>query len=313
MLKIGMPARAHDMQQHTHQYQPTQDPAFASGDLQIEPMSPNVGAQINGIDIGAQLDQTVIEQLTRALGHYGVLFFRNQKLDPQQHLAFARRFGPINVNRFFNTVDGHPSVAEVRKEPDQKKNIGSIWHTDHSYDESPAMGSVLRAIEVPPCGGDTLFASLGAAYDSLSPTMQRMLRSLKAWHSSRHVFGKAASRIETRQDGRIGNATAATQDACHPMVIAHPVSGRPTLYVNPQFTVGIDGWSAQESDSLLQSLWRHVTQPEHICRFRWETNTVAFWDNRATWHMALNDYHGHRRLMHRVTVGGCTLTASASS
>lgn len=277
--------------------------------FQIRPLSPSVGAIIDGIDISVDLDQATIEHLANALGRYGVIFFENQKLAPEQHLAFAQKFGPINVNRFFNAVEGHPSVAEVRKEPDQRKNIGALWHTDHSYDDIPAMGSVLRAIEVPQCGGDTMFASAGAAYDSLSPQLQRLLCSLKAWHSSRHVFGATANRKESHADGRLGNADAATQDACHPMVVAHPISGRPTLYVNPQFTVRIDGWTKQESQSLLDSLWQHVTRPEHVCRFRWKNDTVAFWDNRATWHIALNDYHGHRRVMHRVTVDGCPLSA----
>jgi len=276
--------------------------------LQVRPLSPNVGGVIENIDLNAEIEDELIAEMRTALGIYGVIFFENQKLNPESHLAFAERFGPININRFFKAVDGHPSVAEVLKEPDQEKNVGAIWHTDHSYDHEPAMGSMLRALEVPPTGGDTMFASLSAAFDSLSDGLKDVLYDLHAWHSSRHVFGRTANR-EATYKGRLGNADAATQDACHPVVIAHPISGRPTLYINPQFTLHFDGWTVEESKALMDTLCKHVTRDEHVCRFRWKTDSIAFWDNRATWHMALNDYHGHRRLMHRITVEGVGLQA----
>lgn len=277
--------------------------------INVSPLTPALGAVIKGIDLSVTTDDQTISELEHALGHFGVIFFEDQQLSPQQHLAFASRFGRININRFFSPVEGHPAIAEVRKEPDQTQNIGSKWHTDHSYDNEPAMGSILRAIEVPAAGGDTMFASLAGAYETLSPKLKKLLLSLKAWHSSRHVFGNASDDFENRRDGRIGNADLATQDACHPMVIAHPISGRPTLYVNPQFTIHIDGWNKDESAALLNTLWEHVVRDENICRFKWKSNALAFWDNRATWHLALNDYHGHRRLMHRITVDGGPLAA----
>ena len=277
--------------------------------IELDLISPKVGALVRNIDLSAPLDAFVVDALREHLGRHGVLFFEDQHISPDNHVDLARRFGAINVNRFFKSVEGHESVAEVRKEPDQTKNIGALWHTDHSYDIAPAMGSILYALEVPPAGGDTLFANLSAAFASLSPALQRKLRSLNAWHSSRHVFGQAANGLESRVDGRIGNAAEANQDACHPMVISHPLSKLPTLYVNPQFTVRIDGWTEPESQAFLQGLWDHVVKEEHCCRFRWNTGSVAFWDNRMTWHKALNDYHGYRRLMHRVTVDGVLLKA----
>jgi len=275
--------------------------------LQIEPMSSAVGAEISGVDLAEPLRQDVHAAIREALGEYGVVFFRDQTLTPEQHLAFAERWGEINVNRFFSAVEGYPRVAEVRKEPDQKSNIGNGWHTDHSYDEAPAMGSVLYALEVPPIGGDTLFANMYAAYESLSEGMQRMLESMHAVHSSRHVFGANAKRYakpDNDLETRLGNAEAATQDSVHPVVIRHPISGRKALYVNPAFTVRFDGWSTEESAPLLQYLYRQAVVPERVGRFRWTAGAVAFWDNRAVWHYAANDYQGHRRYMHRITIEG---------
>ena len=198
----------------------------------------------------------------------------------------------------------------MRKEPDQKFNIGGGWHTDHSYDQIPALGSLLYAKEVPTTGGDTLFACGGVAFDSLSEGIKDMLRSLHAVHSSRHVFGQSAA-LPDDVTGLFANADQATQDAVHPVVIRHPLSGREILYVNPGFTTHFDGWSIQESAPLLQFLYGHIARPEHTCRFHWQPGSLAFWDNRATWHLAVNDYHGQRRLMHQDHRGGCAFSRSA--
>ena len=217
------------------------------------------------------------------------------------------------MNRFFKPVPSYPLIAEVRKEPEQTSNIGGRWHSDHSYDQIPATGSILYAREVPDTGGDTVFASMYAAYDSLSEGLKQMLSSLRAIHSSRHVFGPQAYqgwRDESDIGDRLGNAAAASQDANHPVVIRHPLSGRPALYVNPQFTLRFDGWTKEESRPLLDYLYQHGSRPEFTCRFRWSQNSIAMWDNRATWHHALNDYHGERRLMHRVTLEGVALEGS---
>ncbi len=204
-------------------------------ELQIQPASNAVGAEILDLDV-TDLSDSDFEQLRNAYLEHGVIFLRGQKLTPEQHIAFAERWGEININRFFGAVDGYPQIAEVRKEPDQKNNIGGGWHTDHSYDVEPAMGSILYAREVPATGGDTLFASMYAAYDALSDGLKQALDGLRAVHSSRHVFG-AGGGANRALEGRIGNPEAATQDAVHPVVIQHPDSGRKALYVNPGFTI----------------------------------------------------------------------------
>ena len=275
-----------------------------SREIDIEPLSGALGAVIHGVDLSRELDDESFQQLREAHGRYGVIFFRGQSLTPEQHIAFAERWGPINVNRFFKAVDRYPMIAEVRKEPEETKALGTGWHTDHSYDTVPAMGSILYAREVPEVGGDTLFASMERAYEALSEGLKATLRGLRAVHSSRHVFGK--SRYDTSGDlqGRINNPDKAIQDAVHPVVLRHPRTARLGLYVNPVFTVRFEGWSEEESKPLLDYLYRHTARPEFTCRFRWEVGSLAFWDNLSTWHRALNDYHGERRLMHRITVEG---------
>ena len=274
-------------------------------ELRIQRASTALGAEIQDVDV-ADLSDSAFEQLRKAHRDHGVIFLRDQKLTPEQHIAFAQRWGKINVNRFFGAVPDYPQIAEVRKEPDQKINIGGGWHTDHSYDLEPAMGSILYALEIPATGGDTLFASMYAAYDALSSGLKKMLEGLEAVHSSRHVFG--AARSDTGDlTGRIGNPEAATQDAVHPVVIRHPDSGRKALYVNPGFTVRFKGWSREESSPLLEYLYQHAVRPEFTIRFQWKPGSIAFWDNRATWHYALNDYQGQKRLMHRITIEGSAL------
>ena len=272
--------------------------------IEVRPVAPALGAEIRGVDLAGGLSEAAFAELRQAFDRYGVIFFRGQDLTPEQHLAFAERWGEIDVNRFFRPVDGHPMIAEVRKEPDQDANIGGSWHTDHSYDTVPAMGSILYAREVPEVGGDTLFASMHCAYEALSDGLKRTLEGLQAWHSSRHVFGPAGSTARLRRDGRFRNPELATQDARHPVVVTHPATGRKALYVNPGFTVRFDGWTEAESRPLLAYLYEHATRPEFTCRFHWQVRSIAFWDNRATWHFAMNDYAGQRRLMHRVTLAG---------
>lgn len=271
--------------------------------MTVVPLAGAVGAEIRGVDISRPLGAATVAALREALGTHGVIFLRDQQLSEAQHIAFAEQFAPININRFFRPVEGWPKIAEVRKEPEQKKNIGGGWHTDHSYDQIPAMGSILYAREVPDTGGDTLFSSMYAAYDALSDGLKTTLGSLRAIHSSRHVFGDAAKRAPELA-GRLGNQAAATQDANHPVVITHPISGRKALYVNADFTLHFEGWTADESRPLLQQLYAHAARPEFTCRFRWRNGSLAFWDNRATHHYALNDYQGQRRLMHRITLEG---------
>jgi taurine dioxygenase len=273
----------------------------------VHPASASVGAEIGGVDLARGLSAEVLDEIRRALFEFGVVFFRDQELTPEQHVAFARQFGDINVNRFFTPVPGYPMIAEIRKEPEHQQNIGGNWHTDHSYDLAPAMGSLLYAREVPATGGDTLFASMHAAYDALSDGLRRTLEGLQALHSSRHVFGVATYGQRGDLRDRVANPEAATQDAIHPVVVRHPGSGRKALYVNPAFTVRFVDWTDEESRPLLQYLYQHAARPEFTCRFQWRPGSLAFWDNRCTWHYALNDYPGQRRLLHRITVEGVPL------
>jgi taurine dioxygenase len=282
--------------------------------IEVRPLSPALGAEISGVDISRGIKDKQFDELRQAYIDYGVIFLRDQDITPEQHIAFAERWGRINVNRFFQAVETHPVIAEVRKEADQKANIGSSWHTDHSYDQAPAMGSILYAREVPSVGGDTLFASMYAAYDALSDGLKQMLLTMKAEHSSRHVFGEVAYVERDLDDlgSRLGNTDAATQDSLHPVIIKHPLSGRSALYVNGDFTVKFAGWSKDESQPLLDYLYAHASRNEFTCRFNWSKGSIAIWDNRATHHCALNDYHGERRLMHRITIEGVELQPAAA-
>jgi taurine dioxygenase len=269
--------------------------------MKIMRMTGGLGAEIFGADIRNAEDFNGIQE---AFAQYSVIVLRGQNVQPADHLEFARRFGPINVNRFFKPVDSHPEIATVLKEKDQREAVGEGWHTDHSYDQVPAMGSILHAIEMPPYGGDTLFASMGAAYEALSSSMQQFLDGLTAVHSSRHVFGVNVMDSEAVKSGRLSNAAAAVQDARHPVVITHPLSGRRGLFVNPVFTTHIEQLGHDESAAILAMLYEHCKQPEFQCRVRWQAGDITMWDNRATWHKAINDCHGFRRLMHRITVEG---------
>ncbi len=276
--------------------------------IEVKPCG-GVGAEVLGVDLSKDLTNSEFATMRDAFAEYGVIFFRDQNLSPEQHIAFAQRWGDINVNRFFKAVDDYPQIAEVLKEPDQTANIGGGWHTDHSYDIEPAMGSMLLAREVPEKGGDTMFANMYSAYDALSDGLKKTLDSLNAVHSSRHIFGDQSEVYSKDSDigNRIGNSAAATQDAVHPVIITHPISGRKALYVNMAFTLRFDGWTAEESKPLLDFLYTHACKPEFTTTFKWKPGSMAFWDNRSTWHYAINDYHGHRRLMHRITLDGCAL------
>ena len=277
--------------------------------IRVKPLGGALGAEISGIDLNEVIQDEQLTEVRQVFGQYAVIFFRNQNLTPENEIRFAKRWGEINTNRVFSSVEGYPQIALVVKEPDQKNNIGGSWHTDHSYDIAPALGSMLFAHEVPASGGDTVFASMYKAYDTLSDGLKSTLGNLRARHSSVHVFG--AARAEKGNDdtvGRIKNPEAATQDAIHPVVITHPETGRKSLYVNPGFSLGVEGCSSEESKPLLEYLYAHAARPEFTCRFQWKEGSIAFWDNRATWHLAVNDYQGSRRMMHRITIEGTPLS-----
>lgn len=273
--------------------------------MKIQRFAGGCGAEVTNVQL-AQLSDSELEALRGAFGEHGLLFFREQELSPDAHLAFARRWGPIVMNQFFPESTEHREIAEVRKEKDQTMNIGGGWHADHSYDPDPALGSILVARELPEFGGDTMFANMFAAYDALSDGLKQTLSGLRAKHSNRHIYGEGGLYRNTDQ-AKFLKADGRVNDAVHPVVVKHPDSGRLALYVNPGHTLGFEGWSPLESRPLLSFLYEHATRPEFTCRFRWHDGDVAFWDNRCTWHYAVNDYPGQRRLMHRITLAGTPL------
>ena len=277
--------------------------------MQVEHCTAQCGSVVHGLQL-AHTSPDDVKALRELLFQRGVLFFRDQVLNEEAHLGFAKRFGDIVVNRFFGIVPGYPEIAEVRKEPDQTMNIGGGWHTDHSYDPDPALGSILVARELPETGGDTLFTNAQAACGALPAELKEQLMGLKAIHSNEHIYGEegyyAATDLAPLLQGSEGIGCAV-----HPVLIQHPQTGAEILYVNPGHTVGIEGMEHEAAFSLLHTLYEHAQQPDFQCRFSWKPGSVAIWDNRLTWHLAENDYHGERRLMHRITIAGNELEAVA--
>ena len=275
--------------------------------MQVSPFE-NCGAVVSNLQLATMTD-TELAELRNAFTEYGLLFFRDQDLPPQEHLRFANRFGSIVVNKFFKTSADSPQIAEVRKEKTQQTNIGGGWHTDHSYDVIPAMGSILVARTLPETGGDTQFANLAAAYDSLPNDLKTKIEGLRAIHSNTHLYGENGLYRLTDLNEQLGGMDR-VGDATHPVVIKHPESGRKVLYVNPGHTIQFEGWDFAKSRALLDELYAHVTQPQFTCSFNWLPGSVTFWDNRCTWHQANNDYQGQARLMHRITLAGSALNAA---
>jgi taurine dioxygenase len=233
-----------------------------------------------------------------------VIFFRDQTLTPAQFLGFARAFGEPVAYPFVKGIDGFPEIIEVKKLEHERVNFGGVWHSDTTYLERPPMGSLLYALEVPPYGGDTLFANQYLAYESLSVGMRRFLDGATGVSSS------AKADVSRTREDRI--KTGGTEDAlkelaaAHPAVRTHPETGRKALYVNTAHTARFADMTAQESAPILDFLFQHQVKPEFTCRFTWRAGSLAFWDNRAGQHNPVNDYHGFRRVMQRITLAGDT-------
>ncbi|MDE0876959.1 MAG: TauD/TfdA family dioxygenase [Porticoccaceae bacterium] len=276
--------------------------------MKITAFSEGCGAVVTDLQL-ANLTNDALVELRGVFAEYGLLFFRNQDLTPDQHLEFSERFGRIVINKFFKPTTEFPQIAEVRKEKTQQTNIGGGWHTDHSYDAIPAMGSILVARTLPKTGGDTQFANLAAAYDALSEDLKKRIENLRAVHSNTHLYGENGLYRLTDLSEQLGGMDR-VGDATHPVVIIHPESGRKVLYVNPGHTIQFEGWDFTTSRALLDELYKHVVQPQFTCSFNWLPGSVTFWDNRCTWHQANNDYQGQARLMHRITLAGSALTAA---
>jgi len=265
--------------------------------MQVRPIAGALGAEILGVDLSNGFSK---EEVRKAFLEHQVIFFRDQKLDPAGLLAFARAMGKPVEYPFVRGLDGFPEVIEVKKLEHERHNFGGIWHSDTAYLEQPPMGSMLIAREIPPFGGDTEFASQYLAYEALSEGLKKLLSTLKAVNSS------AKADVSRTREDRIKEQGGEPRElvGVHPVVRTHPETGRKALYVNVAHTVRFDGMTEEESAPLLQYLFRHQVRPEFTCRFQWRVGSLAFWDNRCTQHNPINDYHGHRRVMHRVTLAG---------
>ena len=268
--------------------------------ISMHPLNPVIGAEVMGFDLREELSDDDVSTLQEALNQYQVLFFRDQDITPEQHLAFGRRFGELHVHP---SVRGRPrdewsELLPVHADENTGRIAGDKWHTDVSCDERPPYASILHLTTVPKSGGDTLFSSMYTAYDALSETMKKTLEGLTARHDGSPNYHDKERANKQSSDGRV-------YPACdHPVIATHPHTGRKTIYVNSIFTTRINELSADESDAVLRFLFRHVTRPEFQCRFQWRKNSIAFWDNRAVQHYAVWDYFPEKRAGARVTVRG---------
>lgn len=268
----------------------------------IRPIAGALGAEIGGVDLGAPLAAETVAVLREALLEHLVIFFRDQTLTSESYLAFAEAFGEPVEYPLIKGIEGYPTITEIAKLENERTNFGGVWHSDTTYLERPPMGSMLYAIEVPPFGGDTLFANQYLAYETLSAPLRAFLDGLTAVNSSAR-----ADVSRTREDmiRHAGDGAAMREYVSeHPVVRTHPETGRRSLYVNVAHTVKFTGMTEEESAPILDYLFRHQVRPEFTCRFSWRPGSLAFWDNRATQHNPINDYHGYRRVMRRITLAG---------
>jgi len=269
--------------------------------LSLKPLTPSIGAEIEGVDLGVPLDEATREALRAALLEWKVIFFRDQDITTEQHLDFARNFGPLEVHPFAPHKPGYPEVLAITHDRDNRGKENT-WHSDVTWRIEPSLGSVLRAIEVPQVGGDTLFADMYAAYEGLSDAVKQKIEGRVAIHDFVHF--RAGMRKRGVSEEKIEEFNKTYPKPVHPVVRTHPETGRKGLYVNAAFTTHIDGLDEQESKSLLAHLYAQASIPEYQCRFRWRKNSIAFWDNRASQHYAVSDYWPAVRRMERVTIVG---------
>lgn len=271
--------------------------------LHTTPLTRSIGSEIHDVEL-SNVTGTTIDAIQHAFLERKVLVFRDQSLTPEQQLAFGAHFGEFQIHPFRESIPGHPELLVIAKEPNERQNVGGGWHTDMTFMPEPPKGSMLYAIEVPEGLGDTMFSDNEAAFAALSDGMRRMLSGLEAVHSAERVHGIQA----TREQGSFRQASAhkpeATQEVVHPVVRAHPETGREGLFVNAAFTRRFVDMTEAESRPLLEFLFAQMVRPEFVLRARWHAGTFVLWDNRCTQHFALNDYHGQRREMRRLMVRG---------
>ena len=272
--------------------------------IDVMPLAGALGAEIAGVDLADGFDRDTADSLRTALWRHGVIFLRNQRLGVEQHKAVARLFGEIFIHPNFRDSGDDPEVVMVRRNPGDAAIIGEDWHSDTAMMESPPLGAVLYGLEIPPYGGDTLFASQYAAYEALSPTMQRLLEGLKGENSDRNVAGPRAALNARRSTKVREDESWRPTTHMHPVVRTHPETGRKALFVSRPYTLSLEGMTPAESRPLLEFLFQHSVRPEFTCRFRWTAGAVAIWDNRCTMHLAVNDAGPFPRLMRRVQIAG---------
>src|SRR5512147_2510796 len=270
--------------------------------LEVRRIAGALGGEIHGVDLSRPLSQDSVAEIRQALLDYLVIFFRGQDLTPAQFLAFARSMGRPVEYPFVKGIPDYPEIIQVMKLEHERTNFGGIWHTDTAYLEVPPMGSMLLAREVPPVGGDTLFANQHLAYETLSSGMRQLLDGLTGVNSSARADVTMTREDRMRSDGR--DDAHREYVAEHPVVRTHPETGRKALYVNVAHTLRFRDLTEEESAPLLSYLFQHQVRPEFTCRFQWAVGSIAFWDNRCTLHNPVNDYHGYRRVMHRITLAG---------
>jgi len=283
-------------------------------DLHIRQVTPHLGAEITGINLQDAPDG-MIGEVKSAFAEHGVLFFPDQKLSPDELLRVTGRFGDILRVPYVKGMDSHPDVIAVLKEADEKRisTFGGTWHTDFSFLPEPPDATLLQASELPPVGGDTIWANQYLAYETLSAGLQRLLDPLKAVHTGwpHGTMGPGPDAAVSRSIKMVRNDASADKEVLHPVVRVHPVTGRKALFVNPVYTQRFADMSAAESKPLLDFLHAHCTRPEFQCRIRWQDGMLVMWDNRSTLHLAINDYDGHRRLLYRTTLAGTVPTGAA--
>jgi alpha-ketoglutarate-dependent taurine dioxygenase len=277
--------------------------------IEVSPISGALGAEIDGIDLAKPLDDETFAEVRKAFDENLIIFFRDQKITPEQHLAFAGRFGEFDIHPFAAGLPDHPEVLPVIKEADDRGgNFGGLWHSDVTFYERPPLGSILYALDVPAYGGDTMFANQYLAYETLSDGLKEMLDGMTAVHSAKRVYGNVGTAVRKYGAGvksmNVRTGEDAEETVEHPVVRLIPETGRKALFLNRSYALRFSGWTEAESDPLLEYLCNHAARPEFTCRFRWRNGSIAFWDNRCAQHNALNDYHGQRREMHRVTIVG---------
>jgi taurine dioxygenase len=266
--------------------------------ISVTPVTPRIGAHVEGIALAQPLGNRQVDELHRALAEHQVLFFRDQPLDEEAHKRLGRYFGELHIHPSTPGPAGHPEILPIHADASSKRIAGEYWHSDVSCDEEPPLGSILYLHTVPPSGGDTLFASQYAAYEALSPRLKAYLEGLTATHSGDHVYRRNNALMGIDDRGKV------YPRASHPVVRTHPVTKRKALFVNGDFTTRIEGLPLEEGRAMLEFLVEHSTREEFQVRFAWQPHSVAFWDNRCVQHLAIWDYYPQVRSGRRVTIKG---------